>query len=119
MRLLGHERRAGRVGVAALDEARLRQRTSNQPHRPFEWGWRAVGVCSPCLRWWGRLCRRRCPAEGCARAVLMWGGVSRGYTIIIERRWNQRKRVRLPFLGHCRSDYFIEHNENSKNVKSR
>jgi len=52
-------------------------------HRPFEWGWRAVGLCSPCLRWWGRLCRRRCAAGGYARAVLVWGGVSRGYTIII------------------------------------
>jgi len=52
-------------------------------YRPFEWGWRAVGLCFPCLRWWGRLCRRRCAAGGCARAVLMWGGVSRGYTIII------------------------------------
>ena len=39
---------------------------------------RAVGLCSPCLRWWGRLCRRRCAAGGCARAVLVWGGVSRG-----------------------------------------
>ena len=52
-------------------------------HRPFEWGWRDVRLCFPCLRWWGRLCRRRCAAGGCARAVLMWGGVSRGYTIII------------------------------------
>jgi len=41
-----------------------------------------VGLCSPCLRWRGRLCRRQCAAGGCARAVLMWGGVSRGYTII-------------------------------------
>ena len=49
----------------------------------FEWGWRAVGLCSPSLRWWGRLCRRRCAAGGCARAILVWGGVSRGYTIII------------------------------------
>ena len=40
-------------------------------HRPFEWGWRAVRLCSPCLWWWGRLCRRRCAARGCARAVLM------------------------------------------------
>jgi len=47
-------------------------------HRPFEWGWRAVGMCSPCLGWWGRLCRRRCAAGGCARAVLVWGGFSRG-----------------------------------------
>jgi len=52
-------------------------------HRPFEWGWRAVGLCSPCLRWWGRLCRRQCAAGGCARAVLVWEGVSRGYTISI------------------------------------
>ena len=22
-------------------------------HRPFEWGWRAVRLCFPCLRWWG------------------------------------------------------------------
>jgi len=28
----------------------------------------------------GQLCRRRCAAGGCARAVLVWGGVSRGYT---------------------------------------
>jgi len=33
-------------------------------HRPFEWGWRAVVLCFPCLRWWGRLCRRRCAAGG-------------------------------------------------------
>jgi len=46
-------------------------------------GWHAVGLCFPCLRWWGRLCRRRCAAGGCARAVLVRGGVSRGYTIII------------------------------------
>jgi len=52
-------------------------------HGPFQWGWRGVGLCSPCLRWWGRLCRRRCAAGGCARAVLLWGGVSRGYTIIM------------------------------------
>jgi len=37
-------------------------------------------LCSPCLWWWGRLCRRWCAAGGCARAVLVWGGVSRGYT---------------------------------------
>jgi len=48
--------------------------------RPFGWDWRAVGLCSPCLRWWGRLCRRQCAVGGCARAVLVWGGVSRGYT---------------------------------------
>jgi len=52
-------------------------------HKPFEWGWCAVGLCTPCLRWWGRLCRRWCAAGGRARAVLDWGGVSRGYTIII------------------------------------
>jgi len=28
----------------------------------------------------GQLRRRRCAAGGCARAVLVWGGVSRGYT---------------------------------------
>jgi len=44
-------------------------------HRPFEWGWRAVRLCSPFLRWGGRLCRRWCAAVGCARAVLVWGGV--------------------------------------------
>jgi len=38
----------------------------------------APRVSTPCLRWWGRLCRRRCAAGGCARAVLVWGGVSRG-----------------------------------------
>jgi len=43
--------------------------------RETEWDWRAVGLCSPCLRWWGRLCRRRCAAGGCARAVLVWGGL--------------------------------------------
>jgi len=42
-----------------------------------------VGLCFPCLGWWGRLCRRRCAAGGCAHAILMWGGVSRGYTTII------------------------------------
>jgi len=41
--------------------------------------------CGNCV---SRVCgggggRRRCAAGGCARAVLMWGGVSRGYTIII------------------------------------
>jgi len=41
---------------------------------------RCVGLCPPCLWWCGRLCRRRCAAGGCARAVLVWGGVSRGYT---------------------------------------
>jgi len=49
-------------------------------HRPSEWGWRAVRLCSPCLWWWRRLCRRRFVAGGCARAVLVWGVVSRGYT---------------------------------------
>jgi len=39
-----------------------------------------VGLSSPCLWWWARLCRRRCAAGGCARAVLVWGGVSWGYT---------------------------------------
>jgi len=43
----------------------------------------ALWLCFTCLRWWGRLCRRRCAAGGCARAVLVWGGVSRGYTIIL------------------------------------
>ena len=49
-------------------------RPSGREHRPFEWGWRAVGLCSPCLRWWGRLCRRRCAAGSCVRAVsaLSW-----------------------------------------------
>jgi len=42
-----------------------------------------VGLCFPCLRWWGQLCRRRCAAGSCACAVLVWGGVARGYTIII------------------------------------
>jgi len=56
------------------------EHTFGGEHRPFEWGWRAVGLCSPCLWWWGRLCRRRCAAGGCARAVLVWRGVSRGYT---------------------------------------
>jgi len=51
-------------------------------HRPFEWGWRAVGLRSPCLWWWGRLCRRRCAARSCAGAVLLKGGVSRGYTYL-------------------------------------
>ena len=49
-------------------------------HRPFEWGRHAVGLCFPCLWWWGLLCRRWCAARDCARAVLVWGGVSRGYT---------------------------------------
>jgi len=40
----------------------------------------AVVLCAPCLWWWGRLCRRRCAAGGCDRAVLVSGGVSRGYT---------------------------------------
>jgi len=43
----------------------------------FEWGWCAVGLCSPCLWWLGRLCRRRCAAGGRARAVLEWAGVGR------------------------------------------
>ena len=54
-------------------------------HRPFEWGWRAVGLCSPCLWWWGRLCRRRCAAGGCARAVLVSGRSLGGKHIIIVR----------------------------------
>jgi len=32
------------------------------------------------LWWWERLCRQRCAAAGCVRAVLVWGDVSRGYT---------------------------------------
>ena len=39
-------------------------------HRPFEWGWRAVGLCSPCLRWRGRLCRRQCAAGGLCPCML-------------------------------------------------
>jgi len=50
---------------------------------PFEWGWRAllwpVGLCFPCPWWRGRLCRRRCAAGGCARAVLVWGNCLPGY----------------------------------------
>jgi len=53
-----------------------------------------VGLCVPCQRWWGWLCRRRCAAGGCARAVLVWGGVSRGYTIIINS-------VRFGWLPPC------------------
>jgi len=48
-------------------------------HRPFEWGWRAVGLCSPCCGGGGWLCQRRCAAGGCARAVLVWGGLSGVY----------------------------------------
>ena len=61
------------------------------------------GLCFPCLRWWGRLCRRRCAAGGCARAVLVWGGVSRGYTLIISgaeaRRWEGTEIPRAGRLG--------------------
>jgi len=46
-------------------------------HRPFEWGWRAVGLCFPCLRWWGRLCRRRC-APGAVPVLSLCGEVSLG-----------------------------------------
>ena len=49
-------------------------------HRPLESGWRAVGLCPPCMWWLGRLCRRQCAAGCCDRAVLVWGDVSRGYT---------------------------------------
>jgi len=56
-------------------------RRQGNPDPLFEWGWRAVGLCSPCLWWWGRLCRRRCAAGGCARAVLV-GEVSLGGILI-------------------------------------
>jgi len=46
-------------------------------HQHHHHSWRAVKLCSPFLRWGGRLCPR-CAAGGCARAVLVWGGVSRG-----------------------------------------
>ena len=67
-----------RPSVSRTDAVRV---SFGSEHRPFERGRRAVGLCSPCLWWWGRLCRRRC-GGGCARAalVLVWGGVSRGYT---------------------------------------
>jgi len=48
---------------------------------PFEWGWRAVRLCSSCLWWWGRLCRR-CAAGGCARAVLVVGRCLSGVNIV-------------------------------------
>jgi len=35
-------------------------------HRPFEWGWRAVGLCSPCLR---------CSGGGCAGGGVPLGAV--------------------------------------------
>jgi len=37
-----------------------------------------MGLCYSCLWWSGWLCWRRCAAGGCAHAVLVWGGVSRG-----------------------------------------
>jgi len=49
---------------------------------PFEWGWRAVGLCSPCLWWWGRLCRRRC-AVGAVLALSWCGKVSLGGKLIL------------------------------------
>jgi len=70
----------GRAGEEYQVKARYQVRANpllwtNQPavpfggeHSQFEWGWRAVGLCSPCLWWWGRLCRwglcPRCPGVG-------------------------------------------------------
>jgi len=59
-------------------------------HRPFDWGWRAVGLCSPCLRWWGRLCRAAVRIKVRATSALSWcgGGGSlggNGKHVIISR----------------------------------
>ena len=44
-------------------------------------------LCWPCLWWWGRLCRRRCAAGGCARAVLVWEASLGGKHITHHRLW--------------------------------
>ena len=46
-------------------------------HRPFEWGWRAVGVF-PVTAVVGAAVPAAVCRWGLARAVLVWGGVSRG-----------------------------------------
>jgi len=51
-------------------------------HRPFEWAWRGVGLCSSCLWWWGRLCGGGVPLV--AVPALSWcGKVSLGGKHII------------------------------------
>jgi len=51
-------------------------------HRPFEWGWRAVELCSPCLWWWGRLCRGGVPL-GAVPALSWCGEVPLGAILFI------------------------------------
>ena len=55
-----------------------------------------MGLCFPCLRWWGRLCRRRCAAGGWP--VLSWcGEVSLGG----KHHHLRQHPLSLPTRGFC------------------
>ena len=59
--------------AAAVLTRRSRAADRTQTHASTHTHTNAVGMCSPCLQWWGRLCWRRC-ALGGAVPVLSWCG---------------------------------------------
>jgi len=72
--LAGHDSTKGEGGLVVRDEAKA---SFGGEHRPFEWGWRAVGLRFPCLRWRGS-CAGGCVPLVAVPALCWVGKVSLG-----------------------------------------
>jgi len=56
-------------------------------HRPFEWGWRAMGLCSPCLVAGAAVPAAVCRWGLCSRCDLVGGGVCSGVNTSLAIHW--------------------------------
>jgi len=96
---------------------------------PREWVWRAVGLCSPCLWWWGRqaaVCRwelcPRCPGVGrCLSGVYISSYHQRreGFGVMADRDVRRSMSIFFFYLSHHTTHTIIAERRVEKQCRRR